>query len=279
MSGDTPTVHPASFVGDTIEEFKKLPTWGKVLAVALGAVGAYVVYSSITGKSSSSQTASSATPSGVSASGTTSSSPTDSQAFPSVSSGDTSVPYIPNNVNPIYGPQGQLEAYQSVPSSTTTTPSSTTATTPSSTTATTPSSTTASSPTGYLGLLGPNVAVDFNNSTYTNAQGQQVAIPIATGDKLVQGSQNRVWYTDSGGQHLLTSGVGPAIDPTTNKPMGGGGKSVQSGLRTYTVQYGDNLHSVASQLKIKGGLPAWLDHNGWPRAFFHGQELKVPPHD
>src|SRR5271157_2955545 len=264
MSEDTPTVHPGSFIGDTIEEFKKLPTWGKVLAVALGAVGAYVVYSSITGKSSSPQTVSSATPSGVSASGTTSSSPTASQAFPSVSSGDTSVPYIPNNVNPIYGPQGQLEAYQSAPSSTT---------------ATTPSSTTATTPTGYLGLLGPNVAVNFKNSTYTNAQGQQVAIPIATGDKLVQGSQNRVWYTDSGGQHLLTSGVGPAIDPTTNKPMGGGGKSVQSGLRTYTVQYGDNLHSVASQLKIKGGLPAWLDHNGWPRAFFHGQELKVPPHD
>lgn len=63
----------------------------------------------------------------------------------------------------------------------------------------------------YLGLLGANVAVNFQNRTYTE-NGKQVALPNYVG-KLIQGSQNRVWYIDTttGKQDLLTSGIGAGV--------------------------------------------------------------------
>lgn len=68
-------------------------------------------------------------------------------------------------------------------------------------------------PNPYAGLLGPNVAVNFTNRTYKNAQGQDTPLPIPASDQLSQGDQGRVWYVDSGIQHLLTDGTGP---PVTN---------------------------------------------------------------
>jgi hypothetical protein len=151
---------------------------------------------------------------------------------------------------------------------------------------------------GYLGLLGPKVAVNAQTRTYTNAQGQQVPLPIPASDKIVAGGQGRVWYTDQGGQHLLTSGVGPAIDPTTNGPAssssassspavikqsnsqtqtstGAGGESWQSRMRqrakTYTPQYGDNMNEVAAKLGLKGGWQAF----GVP-SFEHGVPINIP---
>jgi hypothetical protein len=63
----------------------------------------------------------------------------------------------------------------------------------------------------YLGLLGPNVAVNFQSKTYTE-NGKQVPLPGYVG-KLIQGSDNRDWYidTNTGAQDLLTSGYGPGV--------------------------------------------------------------------
>jgi hypothetical protein len=74
-------------------------------------------------------------------------------------------------------------------------------------------------PNPYAGLLGPDIAVNFTNRTYKNAQGQDVPLPIPANDQLIQGDQNRVWYVDSNIQHLLTDGIGP---PVTNSgyPVG-----------------------------------------------------------
>lgn len=63
----------------------------------------------------------------------------------------------------------------------------------------------------YLGLLGPNVQVNFQNGTYTE-NGKQIALPSYVG-KLSQGDQGRVWYIDknTGAQDLLTSGYGAGV--------------------------------------------------------------------
>jgi len=63
------------------------------------------------------------------------------------------------------------------------------------------------------GLLGPNVAVDFGKRTYKSPTSPiSLPIPIPAGDRLIQGSFNRVWYMDGSTQHLLTSGVGGPIE-------------------------------------------------------------------
>lgn len=65
---------------------------------------------------------------------------------------------------------------------------------------------------GSYGLLGPNVAVNFQARTYTSPTVKTpTPIPIPESDPLVQGSNNRVWYIDSGVQRLLTSGYGGPV--------------------------------------------------------------------
>lgn len=71
---------------------------------------------------------------------------------------------------------------------------------------------------GFFGLLGPNAQINTANKTYTNAQGQQVPLPIPPGAKVVQGSQNRVWYTYNNQQYLLTSGNGPGSATPVQAP-------------------------------------------------------------
>ncbi len=63
----------------------------------------------------------------------------------------------------------------------------------------------------YLGLLGPNVGVNFQNRTYME-NGKAIALPSYVGN-LIQGDQNRVWYIDknTGKQDLLTSGYGAGV--------------------------------------------------------------------
>lgn len=74
-------------------------------------------------------------------------------------------------------------------------------------------------PNPYAGLLGPDVLVNFSNRTYKNAQGQDVPLPIPSNDPLIQGDQNRVWYVDTGIQHLLTDGTGPPVS-NSGYPVG-----------------------------------------------------------
>jgi len=74
---------------------------------------------------------------------------------------------------------------------------------------------------GTFGLLGPDVQVKINangTGTYLNPQGKWVPVPLQAGEKLIQGSSNRVWIqnTNTGTQSLLTSGTGAPIDITNN---------------------------------------------------------------
>lgn len=74
---------------------------------------------------------------------------------------------------------------------------------------------------GTFGLLGPNVQVKINangTGTYLNPQGKWVPVPLKPGEKLIQGSSNRVWIqnTNTQTQSLLTSGTGAPIDITNN---------------------------------------------------------------
>lgn len=63
------------------------------------------------------------------------------------------------------------------------------------------------------GLLGPGVDVNFAKRTYKSPTSPiSLPIPIPSGDALIQGSFNRVWYMDKGVKHLLTSGVGGPIE-------------------------------------------------------------------
>jgi hypothetical protein len=259
------------FAQDAKAQWEKLPKGGKI---AIGGGVLLLLFIMVYKHQSGGGTSTSA--SGMTAGSLPATNETSSQApagaFPGVQSGGNNVPYLPSGINPVYDAQGGLVAFQQAGAGN---PSASGSVSPP------PSSgPPASNPLAYLGLLGANAKVNFQNRTYVDSTGKSVPIPIGANDKLVQGSDNRVWYTNSGGQHLLTSGSGPAINPTTNTPFaGGGGESLQSyarGLREYHVSYGDNLHTVASQLRIKGGLAAWLAHNGNPTNFFHGMTLKVP---
>lgn len=93
-------VHPGSFVGDTVEEFKKLPPWGKGALVVFVIIAGYLVFKSrnnpgnITGATTGTSTANN----------TGQQSP-----FGSVNG----LPLLPSNVNPLYNPSsGVIEGFQ-----------------------------------------------------------------------------------------------------------------------------------------------------------------------
>lgn len=107
-------IHPGSFVGDSVEEFKKLPTWGKV-GVGLAGVGIVLVAIYERNKAAAS-TAAGASVSGGSATDTSGLASSGLQSpFSSVPSGSGSVPLIPQGVNPVYDAMGNLVAFQNAP--------------------------------------------------------------------------------------------------------------------------------------------------------------------
>jgi hypothetical protein len=93
------TVHPGSFVGDSVEEFKKLPMWGKVAALGAVVLVAYLGYRNYQSKQGAQAAVSSASPAA-------STSP-----FPSVNG----LPILPSTTNPVYDPNGNLVGYQNAP--------------------------------------------------------------------------------------------------------------------------------------------------------------------
>jgi hypothetical protein len=249
-------IHPGSFVGDTVEEFKKLPTWGKV-AVGIGVVVvAYVAYQSYqSGKAGSSQ----ATSLPATTSTTGSQSP-----FPQIQSGDTSVPLLPSGVSPLYNSQGGLTGYQqSAPSSPP--PPSTVGATPNP-----PSGPTTSGPPPFTGILGPGL--NF-------AQAQKDLGTLPAGDKLISGGENRVWEVNPQGiQTLVTSGTGPPVTnsgypngqgPPTPGAHGGGSMSIQS----YTVHAGENVKESMAKLGLDWNKVSAL--NGFPSRLNHGDKLRL----
>lgn len=140
-------------------------------------------------------------------------------------------------------------------------------------------------PEPYLGLLGPNVAIDFAKRTYKNQQGLDAPLPISSSAKLVQGGQNRVHYQENGKQYLLTSGIGPGvlnsgqpIDSPQITPKAYGGGAVNWSLSHWIVSLGDNMQSVAAQLGVRGGWVEMARANGIdPFGYVTvGQKLRIP---
>lgn len=104
MAAEDSGVHPGSWVGDSVEEFKKLPLWGKIGVgiVVLGLV-AFGIYKYRQAQAASAQSAAS---SGSAPGGGTQS------PFPMVGN----LPVLPAGTNPIYDPNGNLIGYQNTPS-------------------------------------------------------------------------------------------------------------------------------------------------------------------
>lgn len=109
-------IHPGSFVGDSIEEFKKLPTWGKV-GVGLAGVGIVLVAIYEHNKAAASTAAGASLASGTGATDATGAALSQSP-FSSIPSGSGSVPLLPTGVNPVYDSSGNLIAFQNAPPAT-----------------------------------------------------------------------------------------------------------------------------------------------------------------
>lgn len=243
-------IHPGSFVGDTVEEFKKLPPWGKV---AVGVVVLAVVYIAYKGYA----TARSSAPSQSTSLQPTTNASGSQSPFPQIPSGDTSVPLLPQGVNPLYNSQGGLTGYQqSAP------PPSTVGATPNP-----PATVTGSTPPPFYGILGPGLNYDQAKK----------ALP---GVNLISGGQNRVWeVSPEGVQTLVTSGYGPPVTnsgykkgegpPTPGATAGGGGMSLSS----YTVSAGENLRDTFAKLGLNWHAIHAL--NGSPPNYNHGDKLRL----
>lgn len=111
-------IHPGSFVGDSVEEWKKLPTWGKI---AVGVALAVVAYLAWRAHNQTAQQAASSTAASPDTSGTTAGT---QSPFPMVNG----LPLLPSNVNPVYDNAGNPVAFQQAPLQTPTNPTSPTQT-------------------------------------------------------------------------------------------------------------------------------------------------------
>ncbi len=110
-----------SWIGDSLDEFKKLPTWGKFALVAVVGVVVYLAIrarNAATAQSAAGTALQSTTGSG--GIGSTGSSAGGTQSpYPSVNG----LPVLPSNTNPLYGPGGDLVGFQTAPPATTATTS------------------------------------------------------------------------------------------------------------------------------------------------------------
>jgi len=184
-------LHPGSFVGDSVEEFKKLPTWGKFAAIGVLIVVGYLAYRAKSASTTAQQAA--ASTASTDPLGSTGAATTGTQSpFPMVGS----LPVLPNNVNPIFDSSGNPIAYQQAPNAPTGTTSST-GTTTSPTGTTTGTSNSSGNPLIPFGQykgpsysnLKPGTTYTYNNVKYT--------LNTGPGGKL---------YGTSGGKQVLLYG-------------------------------------------------------------------------
>ncbi len=265
------------FLEDAKAEWQKLPTAGKV-AIG-GGIGLFILYLAYTHSQGGTTSASGLTAAGLPATSGTTQAP--SGAFPSTQSGDSTVPFIPSGVNPVFDSQGGLVAFQQGAVGQ---PSSSGTTTP----PPGPTSPPVTNPLTYLarGQMGStntsgigirNQPGGPNTQTTSNIGYGQ---PVQISGPAVQGQNNNpvtsgvantnLWYPVTGGGYVSAADV---------VPSGGGGESLPSYIRNlthYQVSYGDNLNAVAMQLRIRGGLPVWMQHNGNPENIVHGMRLEIP---
>jgi hypothetical protein len=163
-------VNPGSFVGDSIEEFKKLPTWGKILSVGVLLVVAYIAYNAYQSNKTSSSAPASATSTGTT---TGSQSP-----FASVGG----LPLLPSNVNPVFDSGGNPIAYQQSPASNPTTPTSST----------------------QSGVPGVNYGlIPFGQFNYKNSMAGKQYVYQGTSYTIKPGSAGHIYGQTNAGQSVL----------------------------------------------------------------------------
>lgn len=171
-------VHPGSWVGDSVEEFKKLPIWGKV---GVGAAGLIAVYLGYRAYASSKSSTPAGNPTGASPSGASMLGGTQSP-FPTVNG----LPLLPPGINPIYNPTtGDTVGYQGNPI---VNPSGPVSTSPS------PSPTNAGPLIPYGSYKGPSYSNLKPNTHYTYN---------GTDYTLKTGAQGRLWGINPQGQQVL----------------------------------------------------------------------------
>lgn len=228
-------VHPGSFVGDSIEEFKKLPTWGKFAAVAVVGI---VIYLAIRARNAASATNSTGLTGSTTTSGTQS-------PFPMVGN----VPLLPPGVNPIYDSSGNLVGYQSSNNTGTTTNSNTGTVTPPSGTNQQPNPTSGQSnngallsqlPAGFQDVLGaifnyngtqysivpggkpggPQTIYAVQGTGYTNQQLQNIPFGTNPGQKflLYQGPAQNTQAAMNNQNQYLRSAMPHLPTPSNNAP-------------------------------------------------------------
>lgn len=191
-------IHPGSFVGDSVEEFKKLPVWGKVLAGGVFVVVGYFGYQAYqTNKSSTAQTVAGTT----SLTGTTGAAvdPNAQAASTSPFSSVNGVPLLPSNVNPVEDAAGNLLGYQ-VGSTTNTSATSPVTASPPATTSQ-PGGGNAPAPVPVASPSSSNPLVPFG--TKIPAQAGAKYSYGGTNYTIVPGGGGRIWGKTSSGQQVL----------------------------------------------------------------------------
>lgn len=212
-------MHPGSWFGDAVEEFKKLPPWGRyaVVAVFIG-VGAFGFYEwrkqHASTQSANSAVGGSLLPGGSSSDNAT---PGSTSVFPNVSSAGTSVPLLPSGVQPLYGPNGNLVGFS---------PSGTQSSAPGTGTPT-PTPTPVPTSTGTTGSSGSS-----------SSGGTKPPTPKPPTPKPPTPTPKPPTPTGGNSHHNTPP---PKSSGGTNKTP-----SVPS-PKTYTVQSGDNLSTIAAR--------------------------------
>ena len=257
-------VHPGSFVGDSIEEFKKLPTGGKIVAgvALLGVIGLALYERSKSGATTAPGVASPST---------------DTQAAQQSGAMIGNVPVIPPGYSSIYNPTtGTLEGYQPTPPPTTTTTSGTTSGTTKTTT------TTSGLPSGYPRPLipysqtwsgkhyfpvSPGGVFSYQGAKYFitgNTNGYITGVPGATTAQQAAGKGQVLLYAPSAAYNAPTGG-GPDSGPSivqhagTNgatqapSPRIASGNTIQTGIRTQGEWNGEAHRNRTVKGMLLGG--------------------------
>lgn len=255
-----------SWVGDTLEEFKKLPTWGKVVAgLVVLAVVTYAIH-----VYSSRNTANNATSSSPSTGTRTNGGMLSASNYPQDSSAP--IPYQPTYINPPVGATTPPTSYQPRP-------------------IVMPMQGIFATIRQAFGL-GPTAGYDTanpggipiretpgGNIIGMESFGSQTEItgtPVSGPNNFGPGSSNGsdIWYKLPGGGYISGYDVtglqsSPKVQssaPTTAATSGTG----TSGGRFHIVQYGENMNSIARAY----GLKSWRDFG--VSEFWHGQKVGIP---
>ena len=217
-------IHPGSFVGDSVEEFKKLPTWGKIaLGLVVVAVGGIAIYEHNLAASSSTTPASTgaigSTSGGGSLFGSSSlpSTPTDTTGVQSPfslvpnSSGNGSSPLIPFGDTPLFDALGNLIGWQQPnpnPTVSTMPPATPPVVQPPANNPTKPPAipkinSTPLVPSSLKVWMG-NGGVLYQGTSAAN----QTPVNLGKNSGIRAGSNGRYWVFNSSGQQLVTNNFG-----------------------------------------------------------------------